>query len=58
MNADTISIIISVITVGVAVGAIQIAGLRQLREEIRLGFKEARAHTDQCFKEARAHTDQ
>ena len=53
MNVDTISIIISVIAVGVAVGTIQIAGLRQLRREMSRGFKDAREYTDQRFHEAR-----
>ena len=53
MNVDTISIIISVITVGVAVGTIQIAGLRQLRQEMSRGFRDAREYTDQRFHESR-----
>ena len=53
MNVDTISIIISVITVGVAVGTIQIAGLRQLRREMSRGFRDAREYTDQRFHESR-----
>jgi len=35
MNADTISIIISVVTVGVANGALTMAGFKRLREDIR-----------------------
>jgi polyhydroxyalkanoate synthesis regulator phasin len=42
-----------VIAVGVAVGTIQLAGLRQLRREMNRGFKDAREYTDQRFHEWR-----
>ena len=42
MNADTISIIISVVTVGVAVGAHSMAGFRQFREHMDRRFTESR----------------
>lgn len=53
MNADTVSIIISVITVGVAIGALSIAGFRQLREEMDRRFAEVREYMDQRFGEQR-----
>ena len=42
MNAETISIIISVVTVGVAVGALSMAGFRQLRKDMDQRFSESR----------------
>ena len=58
MNADTISIIISVVTVGVAVGALSMAGFRQLREDMDRRFSESREYMDQRFSESREYTDQ
>ncbi len=42
MNADTISIIVSVITVGAAGGALTMAGFRQLRQDMDRRFTESR----------------
>ena len=53
MNVDTISIIISVITVGVALGAVHMAAFKQLRQEMNRGFRESREYTDQRFTESR-----
>jgi len=53
MDADTVSIIISVITVGVAIGALSIAGFRQLCEEMDRRFAEVREYMDQRFGEQR-----
>ena len=45
MNVETISIIISVITVGVAVSALSMAGFKQLRTDMDRRFRESREDT-------------
>lgn len=53
MNADTISIIISVVTVGVAGGAFTMAGFRHVREDMDRRFNEFREDMDRRFSEMR-----
>ena len=45
MNAETIGIVISVVTVGVAIGALTMAGFRQLRQDMESRFSESRKYT-------------
>lgn len=53
MNADTISIIISVVTVGVAGGAFTMAGFKHVREDMDRRFGEMRDDMDRRFSEMR-----
>ena len=53
MNADTISIIISVVTVGVAGGAFTMAGFKHVREDMDRRFGEMREDMDWRFSEMR-----
>ena len=53
MNADTISIIVSVITVGAAGGALTMAGFKQLRQDMDRRFTEFREEMDRRFTESR-----
>ena len=54
MNADTISIIVSVITVGAAGGALTMAGFKQLRQDMDRRFAEAREDMDRRFRDSDA----
>lgn len=42
MNAETISIVVSVVAVGTAVGSLTITGLKQVREDIDRRFTDLR----------------
>ena len=54
MNVDTISIIISVVTVGVAGGAFTMAGFRHVREDMDRRFGEMRDDMDRRFSNSDA----
>ena len=51
MNADTIGIIISVITVGAAVSGLTMTGFRHVREDMDRRFAELREDMDRRFSD-------